>query len=143
MPKASQIVDALLETDEPLNPDLPPEDAEAERYLDQLGGEVEAGELNYYTAQTAREFYHRTITNADGYSPAVARRNGATKTWKTRPGQFRIPVKHGMYEYFYITDKDTADWSIVPMYHERPKKVKKPRARSVVNPADLMPPPAH
>ena len=23
------------------------------------------------------------------------RRNGATKTWKTRPGEFRIPVKAG------------------------------------------------
>ena len=27
------------------------------------------------------------------------RRNGRTKTWKTRPGNFRIPVKHGLYVY--------------------------------------------
>jgi hypothetical protein len=34
------------------------------------------------------------------------RRNGATKTWKTRPGAFRIPVKHGMYQYGYIEEVD-------------------------------------
>lgn len=32
------------------------------------------------------------------------RRNGATKTWKTRPGEFRIPVKYGMYSYDYIDE---------------------------------------
>jgi hypothetical protein len=34
------------------------------------------------------------------------RRNGATKTWKTRPGEFRVPVKHGMYSYGYLTHHD-------------------------------------
>lgn len=32
-----------------------------------------------------------------------ARRNGQTKTWKTRAGQFRIPLKAGMYSYGEIT----------------------------------------
>ena len=32
------------------------------------------------------------------------RRNGVTKTWKTRPTEFRIPVKFGMYGYGYIED---------------------------------------
>ena len=27
------------------------------------------------------------------------RRNGKTQTWKTRPGEFRVPVKCGMYTY--------------------------------------------
>jgi len=31
------------------------------------------------------------------------RRNGATQTWKTRPNDFRIPVKHGLYAYWEIT----------------------------------------
>lgn len=31
------------------------------------------------------------------------RRNGKTKTWKTRPNDFNIPVKHGLYDYGYIT----------------------------------------
>lgn len=32
----------------------------------------------------------------------VWRRNGRTKTWKTRPGEFRIPVKNGLYRYLAI-----------------------------------------
>ncbi len=31
-----------------------------------------------------------------------ARRNGATKTWKTRPGEFRIPIKAGFKACGYI-----------------------------------------
>lgn len=30
------------------------------------------------------------------------RRNGQTKLWKTRPDEFRTPVKYGLYDYFYI-----------------------------------------
>lgn len=29
--------------------------------------------------------------------------NGKVKTWKTRPGEFRIPVKYGLRSYDYIT----------------------------------------
>ena len=32
------------------------------------------------------------------------RRNGKTQTWKTRPNEFRTPVKYGLYEYGNITD---------------------------------------
>ena len=31
------------------------------------------------------------------------RRNGATKTWATRPDDFRLPVKHGLRDYADIT----------------------------------------
>ncbi len=31
------------------------------------------------------------------------RRNGATKTWKTRPGEFRIPIKAGFRTYGELT----------------------------------------
>ena len=34
------------------------------------------------------------------------RRNGQTKTWKTRPDAFRVPVKHGLYAYGAITEAD-------------------------------------
>lgn len=33
-----------------------------------------------------------------------ARRNGAVKTWKTRPTAFRAPFKYGLKECFYVTD---------------------------------------
>lgn len=32
-----------------------------------------------------------------------ARKNGAVKTWKTRPGEFRAPFKYGLRECFYVT----------------------------------------
>lgn len=45
-------------------------------------------------------YTHRYWKDANG---KMWRRNGATKTWKTRPGEFRIPVKFGLYSYDYIT----------------------------------------
>jgi len=36
------------------------------------------------------------------------RRNGATQTWKTRPHEFRVPVKYGQYGYGQITHRDAA-----------------------------------
>ena len=43
--------------------------------------------------------------NADG-TCVRWRVNGKVKTWKTRPGEFKIPVKHGLYDYGYITEKN-------------------------------------
>lgn len=44
------------------------------------------------------------------------RRNGKTKLWKTRPDEFRIPIKYGMYGFGYITEENMSDpecWRIV------------------------------
>ena len=30
--------------------------------------------------------------------------NGMMKTWKRSPGKFRIPLKHGMYDYDMLTE---------------------------------------
>lgn len=32
--------------------------------------------------------------------------NGQVTTWKTRPNEVRVPVKHGLYGYDYITHKN-------------------------------------
>ena len=40
-----------------------------------------------------------------------ARRNGRTQTWKTRPGEFRIPAKAGLRDTFQITHWETANFS--------------------------------
>jgi hypothetical protein len=45
--------------------------------------------------------FHETHTPAGRI--AEWRRNGATKTWATRPADFRVPVKYGMHAYGYIT----------------------------------------
>lgn len=61
----------------------------------------------------AREFWHRVARNADG-SPTRARPSGKMKTWKTRPGDFRQPVKHGLKNSFYLTPENIGDWVIAP-----------------------------
>jgi hypothetical protein len=40
------------------------------------------------------------------------RRNGATKTWKTRPGHFSVPVKYGLKDYATITHENAADFHV-------------------------------
>lgn len=42
----------------------------------------------------------------------VWRRNGQTKTWKTRPNEFRIPVKHGFYSYGYINELNAGEFHL-------------------------------
>lgn len=41
------------------------------------------------------------------------RRNGKTKTQKTRPNEFKVPIKFGMYSYGYLTNEN-ADKFFLP-----------------------------
>ncbi len=43
------------------------------------------------------------ITWCSAGNPWMVRRNGVTKTWKTRPDEYKIPVKVGFRNYAYIT----------------------------------------
>ena len=61
-------------------------------------------------ALTVSRFEHVSIKNANG-TPLRARRTGKTKTWKTRPDEFSVPVKYGMYASFYITQENANEWS--------------------------------
>ena len=54
-------------------------------------------------------FEHVSNKNADK-TPMRVRRNGATKLWKTRPGDFKIPIKYGLYQHGYITPENVGDW---------------------------------
>jgi hypothetical protein len=60
-------------------------------------------------AMTHRTFYHVTLKNSDG-TAVRCRANGRCKTWKTRPDDFRLPVKYGLRECFYITPHNAKDW---------------------------------
>ncbi len=40
------------------------------------------------------------------------RRNGQTKLWKTRPGEYRIPVKAGLTSCGYITHDNANDTNL-------------------------------
>ena len=60
-------------------------------------------------ALTTNNFEHTNLLNADK-TPLRCRSNGQCKTWKTRPDEFKLPVKHGLYDYFYITQENAAEW---------------------------------
>lgn len=38
--------------------------------------------------------------------------NGACQTWKTRPDEFRLPLKHGMYAYGELTDRNAHEFHL-------------------------------
>jgi len=71
--------------------------------------------INFENAMSAQRFEHVSAKNADG-TPVRARRNGKTRTWKTRPDRFQIPVKYGLKSYFYIDNfeyQNAGDWNVV------------------------------
>lgn len=43
--------------------------------------------------------------------PMKVRVSGKTKTWKTRPDDFKVPVKYGLYQSGYIEPHNAAEWS--------------------------------
>jgi len=60
-------------------------------------------------AMTARNFEHVSLKNADG-TPVRCRVNGACKTWKTRTADFKLPVKYGLKQCFYIDNTNAHEW---------------------------------
>ena len=49
--------------------------------------------------------YQVNANNADG-TPRRWKVNGQPKTWKRSPERVQVPVKHGLYMYDYITERD-------------------------------------
>lgn len=54
--------------------------------------------------------YSLYYANADG-TPQRWRVNGQVKTWKTRPNDFRLPIKRGMREFGYIDQINGGDFT--------------------------------
>lgn len=46
------------------------------------------------------------------YHVVRVRASGALRTWKTRPGEFRLPVKHGLRESGAITHDNAGDFHL-------------------------------
>lgn len=42
----------------------------------------------------------------EGTKTTKWRANGICKTWVTRPNAFKLPIKHGLYDYGYITEQN-------------------------------------
>lgn len=60
----------------------------------------QAKKLNYRDV-----LYHTINRNADG-TPQRWRVNGAVKTWKRSPERVQVPLKHGLYDYDYLTEDE-------------------------------------
>jgi hypothetical protein len=67
------------------------------------------------------EFPHVHLKNRDG-TPVRCRVTGACKTWKTRPTEFRLPVKHGLRDSFYIEPHNASDWRITDDDYKRVRR---------------------
>ena len=67
---------------------------------------------------TAREFHYgeckRTVGPKGGETVKVERwrRNGETKVWKTRPGDFRVPIKFGLRTCSYLTPSNVDQFHV-------------------------------
>lgn len=56
--------------------------------------------------------HHVTRKDSTGKQPMRIRVSGKCQTWKTRPDDFKLPVKYGLYENGYITPSNAADWEV-------------------------------
>lgn len=56
-------------------------------------------------------FHHINLKNSD-MTPVRCRVNGKCKTWVTKPNEFRLPVKHGLKDCFYIDQNNAMDWQL-------------------------------
>lgn len=54
-------------------------------------------------------FYHKNLRGSDKLAMR-ARVNGKCQTWKTRPTEFRLPMKHGLRDTFQLTERNAMDW---------------------------------
>lgn len=57
------------------------------------------------------------------------RRNGATQTWKTRPDEFRTPIKYGLREYHQLTQTNAGEFH-TPADCPNPEQTRTPRKRT-------------
>lgn len=71
--------------------------------------------------RSGQTLHHKTLHNADG-TPMRAKVSGTVKTWKTRPTEVKVPIKHGMYNHGYLTEKNASEWSLTPGKTVKPKR---------------------
>lgn len=63
------------------------------------------------TLTQAKKLRHGQILYTPGFYNADGtvqkwRVSGKVKTWKTKPGQVEVPIKRGMYESMYLTERN-------------------------------------
>jgi hypothetical protein len=73
-------------------------------------GEAYGATLHY----TGRRDCSRVVGPRGGITVNIVhvRTSGKCKTWKTRPTEFRLPVKYGMFESFAVDHTNVADFHL-------------------------------
>jgi len=63
---------------------------------------------------TGRHNCTRIIGKRGGVTERITavRPSGRCQTWKTRPEEFRLPVKYGLYEHAEITHRNADEWHV-------------------------------
>jgi hypothetical protein len=67
-------------------------------------------------AMVANMFHHGECTRTEGPRGGVTirveqwRRNGKTKTWKTRPTEWSVPIKYGLRDCAYISQRNADEF---------------------------------
>ena len=84
------------------------------------------------TASQAKGLRHGQLVylkgewDSDG-KPSRARVTGKVQTWKTRPSDFKVPIKRGLYDSGYLTPDNANRFTLTEPPRKKPvRKIKKP-----------------
>ena len=78
---------------------------------------ITPGEVTKFVCMSAhynQEFYSRLERTRTGF-PLRVRVSGKCKTWRSRPNEFRLPVKFGLNQSLYITHDNAGEYSSIPL----------------------------
>jgi hypothetical protein len=63
--------------------------------------------------RSGQVLFHRKLRNRDG-TALRGKVTGKVQSWKTRPDDFKVPMKHGLKDHFYLTPSNASDWCTEP-----------------------------
>ena len=68
---------------------------------------IRGGEFHYVECK-------RTVGPRGGITTKIEtwRANGKCQTWKTRPDEFKLPIKYGLKDYSYLTNSNCKDFHL-------------------------------
>lgn len=80
------------------------------------------------TVSQAKRLRHgQTVWLKDGWdsdgTAAHCRVMGKVQLWKTRPNDFKVPVKRGLYDSGYITPSNASRFTLTQPASRKPKKM--------------------
>jgi hypothetical protein len=59
-----------------------------------------------YLGASGRMTQDYDLNKVEAIHPNKWRASGKCKTWKTRPNEFKLPIKYGLYESGYLTHEN-------------------------------------